>query len=52
MSLSNNALGLWRKVIASRSNRSEHSGADIATCSYRSDNILAVIASEIYCSDN
>jgi hypothetical protein len=43
---------LWRKVNASGSYRSGHKEAVIATHSFRSVNILAVIAFKSYCSDS
>ncbi len=49
LALSYNALGLWGKVIASKSYRSWHIEAVTTTCSYRSGNILAV---NFYCSDS
>jgi hypothetical protein len=49
--LLHNALGLWKKVVASESYCSGHNEAIIATCSYCYGNILAVIAPESYCSD-
>jgi hypothetical protein len=41
---------LWRNIIASETYGSGHE-AVIAIDSYRSGNILAVIASKSYCSD-
>jgi hypothetical protein len=43
---------LWRKVIASKSYRSGLKEAVIATHSYCPVNILAVIASKVYCFNN
>jgi hypothetical protein len=43
MELSNNALGLCGKVIASINYHSGHKGAICATYSYRSGNILALL---------
>ncbi len=50
LALLHNALGLWRKVIASNSYRSWRKG--VATYNYRSCNIWAVIAAKSYCSDS
>jgi hypothetical protein len=47
-----NALGLWIKVIASKSYSFGHKRAVIDTYSYRSGNILAVAASKSYCCDS
>ncbi len=52
LALSPDALGQWRKVVASKSYRSRPKGTVIAPFSYRSGNILAVIASESYWSDS
>ncbi len=52
LALFHNALGLWRKVVASKSYRFGLKGSVIATYSYRFGNFLAVIDSDNYCSDS
>jgi hypothetical protein len=52
LALLHNALGLSRKVVASKSYRFGLKGSFIATYSYRFGNMLAVIDSDSYCSDS